>query len=412
MTPPGSRGAAVAAALRGDRLARACLALIGLLVVLALVAPLLASNRPFVLHVPAAAQRPGSFGALPEGWSSPWLASLLDTRFYESFIDRVFNALLLSLPACGALSLLLRRARGPRGRGLRAALLPIGGVLAVGLAWGASHQAPALQYPAKIERLRQEGHAVMALYPPIRIAPRQTDAAGQLARPSRDHWLGTDRAGRDVAVRLLFGIRISLTIGITAVSLYVFIGVLLGALAGSLGGRVDSLILRLIEVVACFPALLLILTFVSVSGTRSIFVVMLAIGLTGWPTVARLVRAEFLRQAALDYAVAARALGCSRLRIAFRHLLPNALAPVLVTAAFGVAGAIVVESSLSFLALGDPSVASWGEILRLGRETGMLHLILAPGLLIFLTVTAMNVVAETLRDVLDPRVGGRTAAIA
>jgi peptide/nickel transport system permease protein len=130
---------------------------------------------------------------------------------------------------------------------------------------------------------------------------------------------------------------------------------------------------------------------------------MLVIGVTGWPTIARLVRAEFLRLSATDFATAARALGLPWRRIVFRHLLPNGMAPVLVAAAFGMAGAILIESGLAFLRLGDGSVASWGQVLRVGRETGALHLILAPGLLIFLTVTMMNLLAQGLRDAMDPR---------
>jgi peptide/nickel transport system permease protein len=206
-----------------------------------------------------------------------------------------------------------------------------------------------------------------------------------------------------VLARLLFGARMSLSIGLVAVSIYILIGVVLGALAGYLRGWVEALILRFVEVVACFPSFLLVMTLIALVRERSIIHIMIVIGLTEWPTVARLVRAEFLRQAELDYSQAARALGLSRLRIIFRHILPNALAPVMVTAAFGVAGAILLESGLSFLNLGDATVSSWGQVLRAGRETGELHLILAPGLLILISVTMMNLVAEGLQDALDPK---------
>ena len=202
---------------------------------------------------------------------------------------------------------------------------------------------------------------------------------------------------------MLYGTRISLTIGIVAVLIYVSIGIVLGALAGYYGRWVDHWISRLIEVMICFPSFFLILTIAALIEKRSIFHVMLIIGLTGWTGVARLIRAEFLKQTSLDYVQAARALGLSELRIIFRHILPNALAPVLVSATFGIAAAILIESSLAFLGVGDPSVASWGETLNTGRTEHKLWLVLAPGFAIFFVVSVFNLVGEGLRDALDPR---------
>jgi peptide/nickel transport system permease protein len=153
----------------------------------------------------------------------------------------------------------------------------------------------------------------------------------------------------------------------------------------------------------CFPTLFLLLTIIAVFDTRSIFLIMAAIGLVGWPGVSRLVRGEFLRQRGLDYVVAAKAQGIRERRIIFRHVLPNCLGPVLVSATFGIASAILVESSLAFLGLGDTNVASWGQMLSSGRDSMMWHLILAPGFAIFFVVTIFNLVGEGLRDALDPK---------
>jgi len=221
--------------------------------------------------------------------------------------------------------------------------------------------------------------------------------------PSAEHWFGTDKEGRDVFARMLYGTRISLTIGVVAVAIYLTIGIVLGAFAGYFGGWVDSAISRLIEVMICFPTFFLILTLAALVQERSIFHVMVIIGVTGWTGVARLVRAEFLKHKNLEYAQAALALGLRRRRIIFRHILPNAIAPVLVTATFGIASAILIESSLSFLGIGDVTVPSWGAILNSGRIEGKLWLIVAPGAAIFFMVSVFNLVGEALRDALDPK---------
>ena len=163
------------------------------------------------------------------------------------------------------------------------------------------------------------------------------------------HFLGTDSVGRDVLSRLLYGTRISLTVGLIAVAIYVLIGIILGALAGYFGGKTDLLIMRAVEIIICVPGLFLILTIIALFRTRSIFMIMFAIGLVGWTGIARLIRGEFIRERGREYVHAARSLGLSAPRIIFRHVLPNAVAPVIVSATFGVAGAIVTESTLSFL---------------------------------------------------------------
>jgi peptide/nickel transport system permease protein len=225
------------------------------------------------------------------------------------------------------------------------------------------------------------------------------------------HWLGTDEIGRDVLCRMIWGGRVSLSVGIVAVAIYVVLGIIIGSIAGYFRGWVDLLISRLIEVVICFPAFFLILTIVAFMQRSSLYSIMVVIGITSWTGIARLVRGEFLRLVDQEFVLAGRALGYSSTRLIFGHVLPNALAPVLVSATFGVAGAILTESGLSFLGLGISSpTPSWGAILANGRENLFRApwLIQFPGLAIFLTITAYNIVGETLRDASDPRLrGGR-----
>lgn len=235
--------------------------------------------------------------------------------------------------------------------------------------------------------------------------PSEFDSSRMYLGPSDNHWLGTDGAGRDVLSRMIFGTRVSLAVGFVSVGISVLIGILLGALAGYFGGLVDGLIMRLVDVMLCFPSMFLILAVIAFVGP-SIWNVMAVIGLTGWMGVCRLVRAEFLTLRERDYVTAARALGASPPRIIFRHLLPNAMAPVLVAAVLGVAGAILTESALSFLGLGvQPPTPSWGNILAEGWA-GMdiaPWLSVFPGLAITVTMLAYNLFGEGLRDALDPR---------
>ena len=229
---------------------------------------------------------------------------------------------------------------------------------------------------------------------------------GDPALAGLKHWWGTDEMGRDVLARMLYGTIVSMSVGLISVSIYCLLGIIIGALAGYFGGWVDLLISRIIEIVICFPTLFLILAIAAVWGP-SIYFIILALGLIRWTGPARLIRGEFLKVKGSDYAIAAKALGLRPRRIIFRHLVPNCLAPVLVTATFGIAGAILIESSLSFLGFGvKPPMASWGEVGQEGRafvSEGLWHLILLPGAATFLAVTAFNLVGEGLRDAMDPR---------
>ena len=239
-------------------------------------------------------------------------------------------------------------------------------------------------------------------------SPSAYDLDAILLPPNAAHLLGTDESGRDVLSRMIYGARVSLSVGFVAVGLYVCLGILFGAVAGYFGGKIDLLLSRAIELMMCFPTFFLILSVLAFVGPN-IYNVMLVIGLTGWTGIARLVRGEFLKLRTLDYVTAGRALGYSSLRIMIKHLLPNTLGPVLVSASFGVASAILVESSLSFLGFGvQPPTPSWGDILSQSREfiDFAWWLTLFPGVAIFLSVTAYNLVGEGLRDVIDPRLRG------
>ena len=243
------------------------------------------------------------------------------------------------------------------------------------------------------------------LFPLIPYSPNDYDLDYIITPPSGSHLLGTDDTGRDLLSRLIHGTRISISIGLVAVSIYMTIGVILGSLAGYFGGWVDITISRLVELMICFPVFFLIIAIVAYLP-QSIYNIMIVIGLTGWARVARLVRGEFLRVRNIDYVSASQALGFSTHRIIFRHVLPNAMAPVFVSATFGVAVAILTESSLSFLGFGvPPNVASWGSILAKARELlpAGWWITTFPGVAIFITVTVLNLVGEGLRDAMDPR---------
>jgi peptide/nickel transport system permease protein len=235
--------------------------------------------------------------------------------------------------------------------------------------------------------------------------PNFIDLKAVLMPPSPEHWLGTDPLGRDVLSRIIYGSQVSLKVGFVAVGLATLIGVLVGATAGFYGGWVDQVLMRLVDLMLCFPAFFLILAVIAVLEP-SIWNIMVVIGLTSWMGVARLVRAEFLSLREREFVLAARALGASDARLIFRHLLPNALAPVMVSATLGVAGAILTESALSFLGLGvQPPTPSWGNILTAGKDNIEIAWWLSffPGLAILITVMSYNLLGEGIREAIDPR---------
>jgi peptide/nickel transport system permease protein len=235
--------------------------------------------------------------------------------------------------------------------------------------------------------------------------PNDIDRKHVLMPPDKHHLLGTDDLGRDVLSRMIWGARISLAVGFVAVGIACVIGIVLGALAGYYGDWVDRVLMRLIDIMLAIPTFFLILAVIAFIGS-SIWNIMIVIGITGWMSVARLVRAEFLSVKEREYVIAARALGASDLRIIFNHILINSMAPVLVSAVLGIASAVLLESVLSFLGIGiRPPTPSWGNILTLGKDNIEIAwwLSVFPGLAILVTVLGYNLLGEGIRDSIDPR---------
>jgi peptide/nickel transport system permease protein len=248
---------------------------------------------------------------------------------------------------------------------------------------------------------------VVSIFAPV-IAPYDPDEINLklvLAPPSASHLCGTDQLGRDVFSRMVWGSRISLKVGFVATGIAILIGAILGAVAGYYGRWTDAVIMRFVDIMLCFPTFFLILAVIALLEP-SIWNIMIIIGLTGWMGITRLVRADFTSLKERDFVLAARAIGASDLRIIFIHILPNAMASVLVAATLGVAGAILTESALSFLGIGvQPPTPSWGNILTAGKDNIDIAwwLSLYPGLAILITVLGYNLLGEGIRDSLDPR---------
>lgn len=248
---------------------------------------------------------------------------------------------------------------------------------------------------------------VVAILAPVLAPgdPNKPDMKRILEPPSGKHWFGTDQIGRDVFSRLLFGSRISLAVGFVSVGIATLIGVLLGAAAGYHGGIVDGAIMRLVDLMLVFPRFFLLLAVLAFLKP-SIWTIMAVIGMTGWMGVTRLVRAEFLALREREFVIWSESIGAGALRVIFKHILPNALAPVLVAMTLGIPAAILTESGLSFLGLGvQPPYATWGNILNDGKDliTYAWWLTLYPGLAILITVLSYNLLGEGIRDALDPR---------
>jgi ABC-type dipeptide/oligopeptide/nickel transport system permease subunit len=243
---------------------------------------------------------------------------------------------------------------------------------------------------------------LVARHDPVRI-----DLINQLSPPSAEHWMGTDIQGRDVWARLVYGARISLSVGIVSQIIALLIGVTLGLIAGFYGGWIDELVMRLADITLAFPTLLLLIAMVA-ALQPSLGVVFVTIGVVGWAGMARLVRGQVLVVRQLEYVQASRALGGRDGRIITRHVLPGVLAPVIIAATLGIAGAIIAESSLSFLGLGvQPPTPSWGSMIADGRDLSQLRhapwTSVFPGIAIGAAVLGFNMLGDALRDALDPR---------
>jgi peptide/nickel transport system permease protein len=262
-------------------------------------------------------------------------------------------------------------------------------------------------------RLALVGGVVVAILFVLAIAagvlsphdPHKPDIKRILDPPSARHWLGTDQIGRDVLSRMLYGARVSLAVGFVSVGIATAIGIALGAAAGYHGGTVDAAVMRLVDLMLVFPRFFLLLAVLAFLKP-SIWTIMVVIGVTGWMGVARLVRAEFLALKEREFVLWSQSVGASAFRIIWRHILPNAMAPVLVAMTLGIPAAILTESGLSFLGLGvRPPYATWGNILNDGKEVIELAWWLSayPGIAILVTVLSYNLLGEGIRDALDPR---------
>ncbi len=235
--------------------------------------------------------------------------------------------------------------------------------------------------------------------------PAHIDFKSVLLPPSAEYYFGTDELGRDVFSRVVYGTRISLFVGFVAVGISVIIGTVLGLISGYFGGVIDTLLMRFVDIMLCFPSFFLILAVIAFLNP-SVFNVMAVIGFTSWMGVTRLVRAEVMSVRTRDYITAARVQGLNTSKILFKHIFPNVFTPIFITATLGIAGAILTESALSFLGLGvQPPVPSWGNILTAGKDNIMFAWWLSffPGMAIFITVLGYNLLGEGLRDVLDPK---------
>ena len=349
------------------------------MIISAVFAPIISNSHPFLMAVD------GTF-------SSPMATHLtwIDVALLSSF----FSGILIWLS--------FKRVEGWK----RICLIILASIL-ISLVSSLSVSSPkAVIYDQYREGL-SSGEIESAYFAPIPYSPtdRLRDDPSPLKAPSAKHFLGTDEDGADVLSRMIYGSRIALGIGLVATFTSLIIGVLYGGVMGFYSGWVDIIMMRFLEIFESIPSLFLILTVVAFFG-RNIYLIMLIIGLTGWPGYARFLRAEFLKLRQQDFVQAAEASGLSLGSILFRHMLPNGIAPLLVLSSFGMASAILVEATLSFLGLGAIDQPSWAAMLNQAVGPGgsiAIWMATFPGLAIFLTLFAYTLIGEALRDAIDPR---------
>jgi peptide/nickel transport system permease protein len=369
--------------------ARMGIAWIGLLTLFAVFAPLLANTHPLLVQD-------------ADGWHSPMLVHLgpADTTLLGIF----FLALLLALLP---------------GRRLLRFLAWLSGAAVVGALSWTLVSPPSLVVYEQYREAEAAGEYQRVIRAPIPYSAKDylrdyadTGLESPRASDERMHWFGTDENGADVLSRMIHATRIALSIGFIATGIALAIGVVLGGLMGYFSGIIDIIGMRLVEIFEAIPTLFLLLTFVAFFG-RSLYLMMLIIGLTSWSGYARYVRAEFLRLRQQDFVQGAIASGLSLPSILFRHMLPNGMAPILVAASFGVASAILAEATLSFLGLGLVDDPSWGQMLNQAVQSSTFNWWMAafPGGAIFLTVFAYNLIGEALRDAVDPHAQSGKAKI-
>lgn len=389
----------VAARLFRPLLVRLCAAYLAVLVLIALLVPLMANGQPYTCIVPATASH----------------AAMRDYPLFRdlSSVDWILLVVAGALAAQAVVMSMSRRLAGPQ----RMMRRRIGAVVITGITIIAGSLIAALHHnrldAVNYRSLARHGLITHAVFPPVpwgyaEMEPLSKGLINQF--PSRRHWLGTDGDGRDELSRLLWGARIAMGVGFVSQIIALAMGIVVGALTGYFGGIFDIILMRLVEMVESIPTFFLILTFVAVYG-RHILDIMVIIGVTGWTGYARLLRAEFFRIRNLDYVLAAQGTGMPLWRVLFKHMLPNGVTPVLVSAGFGLAGAVTIEASLSYLGVGvQPPTASWGSMLNSAGNPATVFRwwqALGPGMLIFITVLAFNLFAESLRDAIDPTTMGR-----
>lgn len=381
-SPPKSWGRQVWERTFSDRRAIAGAVWIVILAALAVFAPFLASSQPLLMK---------SGGR----WSSPLLHHLSPA-----------DVILVATTFFAILALLIRRWLGRKLIWALLAALAIVWVAAIALV----HPPEAVVFEQYRDAARA-GQIQWALYAIVPYSPtdRMRDVPGErLLAPSREHWLGTEVNGADVLSGIIHASRIAMAIGFISTSIAVLIGVVVGGIMGFFVAKVDIFGMRLIEIIEAIPTLFLLITVVALFG-RNLYLLMAIIGLTSWTGNARFIRAEFLRLRKQDFVHAAIAAGLPLRSVLFRHMLPNGVTPVLISASFGIASAILAETTLSFLGLGLVDEQSWGKLLNQALSVGGTFtwwLALYPGLAIFLTVYAYNLVGESLRDALDPKLHG------
>jgi len=364
------------------------LAWLALVIVLAIFAPFLANSSPTLMKADGK-------------WSSPLLQHLQWTDVFLLTASPLTLWLMVGFKKLsGAIRLLI----------IGVMLLLIGSVSFAALDRRSDQTMVYSQY----REMAAAGRVQWVLNTPIPYSPRDYNRDSfdidnpPPNAPGRQHWMGTEQNGGDIASRMIHACRVALSVGFIAEGVSLVIGVTVGGLMGYFAGIVDLLGMRLIEIFSSIPQLYLLLTFVAFFG-RNLYLIMLIIGITSWTGYAAFIRAQFLSLRNQDFVQAARASGLPTWRIVFGHMLPNGVSPVLVSATFGVASAIMSESALSFLGVGLVDDPSWGQMLNqaLGEARFYWWLGLFPGMAIFLTVLSYNFIGEALRDALDPRVHGR-----
>ena len=366
----------------------AIIGLIGVILIflIALFAPILANNRPFLLLIDGKV-------------TYPFLRYLFAPDSSEIIIEQIFNYILLFFIPASLIFLIFKKHRTLR----NIFLLVFASLLLI--PFFLTHQR--LDKTCWREVVKQK--KCFAIFAPIPYGPYESTDK-HYAKPSSEHYFGADQTGRDVLVRMLYGARVSLAVGLFATLLSLVIGTTIGMYVGYYRGKIDLIVMRIVEIIMCFPTFLLLLILMAMLKDRgfnqSILLIIMVLGFTGWIGLCRLVRGEVLKQRALPYIASCEASGVPVPRIMFYHLLPNVSGPILISFTFGIAGAIIAESGLSFLGFGvQAPTASWGALLRQAFEDPLeyWHLTLCPGAALFVTVCAFNFTGEGLRKVFDPQ---------